>query len=120
MRFAVVSVEITGVCCSQVPSRFPSRKEEHRGARSACLHKAPVALLGFWLHVLKKSALIAIKLFHSAGTVDSSKIAVTGQAGSHAPQSIHSSGLMLSISAVSNPSSLCVGWMQSTGHTSTQ
>src|SRR6266567_9126577 len=120
MRFAVGSVEITGVCCSQGPSRFPSRKEEHRGARSACLHKAPVALLGFWLHVRKKSALIAIKLFHAAGTADSSKIAVTGQAGSHAPQSIHSSGLMNKCSLSSNPCSFWEGWMQSTGQTSTQ
>src|SRR5713101_5735825 len=69
---------------------------------------------------LKKSALILIYCFHSSGVADSSKMAVTGQAGSHAPQSMHSSGSMYNISAVSNPSSFCVGWMQSTGQTSTQ
>src|SRR5581483_8456936 len=55
---------------------------------------------------LKKSALIFIYCLHSSGTADSSKIAVTGQAGSHAPQSIHSSGLMKRCSASSYPSSL--------------
>src|SRR5579863_8600614 len=68
---------------------------------------------------LKKSALILIYCLHSSGVADSSKIAVTGQAGSHAPQSMHSSGLMYNISACSKSSSLCVGWMQSTGQTST-
>src|SRR5213076_2966566 len=76
--------------------------------------------LNFSLYYLKKSALILMKCFHSSGVADSSKIAVTGHAGSQAPQSIHSSGLIKSCSLSSNPSSPCEGWMQSTGQTSTQ
>ena len=47
-------------------------------------------------------------------------MAVTGQAGSQAPQSMQTSGSMKSCFASSNPSSSLVGWMQSTGQTSTQ
>src|SRR5688572_717738 len=46
-------------------------------------------------------------------------MAATGHAGTHAPQSMHSSGWMYSIDAVSNSGSSLRGWMQSTGHTST-
>src|SRR5579884_3161967 len=50
----------------------------------------------------------------SSGTASSGKIALTGHAGSQAPQSMHSSGLIKSIR--STPSSK---WIQSTGQTST-
>src|SRR6201997_4502284 len=47
-------------------------------------------------------------------------MAVTGQTGTQAPQSMHSSGLMESILADSKSASSFRGWMQSTGQTSTQ
>jgi hypothetical protein len=43
---------------------------------------------------LYQSALIGVKLDHFSGRSSSAKIAVTGQTGTHAPQSMHSSGLM--------------------------
>src|SRR5215471_1213732 len=46
-------------------------------------------------------------------------MAVTGHAGSQAPQSMHSSGWIKSIVAVSNSGSSFFGWIQSTGHAST-
>src|SRR3954452_10840914 len=51
--------------------------------------------------------------------MSSDVIASTGQASTHASQSMHSSGSMYSWSACSNPGSSGVGWMQSTGQTST-
>src|SRR6267378_3364716 len=36
----------------------------------------------------------SVKLFHSSGTALSWKMAFTGHSGSHAPHSMHSSGLM--------------------------
>src|SRR6267143_4342119 len=39
-----------------------------------------------------QSALIGVKLFHFSGRSSSAKIAVTGQTGTHAPQSMHSVG----------------------------
>src|SRR5918996_3415521 len=61
-----------------------------------------------------------MKDFHLSGVSSSAKIASTGQAGTQAPQSMHSSGWMNSMSAVANSGSSFRGWMQSTGHTSTQ
>src|SRR6476646_3051232 len=49
---------------------------------------------------------------HFSGSASSGKIASTGHSGSHAPQSMHSSGSMTRMRAAS--------WMQSTGQTSTQ
>jgi hypothetical protein len=49
---------------------------------------------------------------HFSGNASSGKIASTGHSGSHAPQSMHSSGSMIRIRSNS--------WMQSTGQTSTQ
>src|SRR5262245_27684221 len=60
-----------------------------------------------------------MKSVHFCGVSSSAKIASTGQAGTHAPQSMHSSGWMYSISAVENSGSSFRGWMQSTGQTST-
>ena len=47
----------------------------------------------------------------ASGTASSGKIASTGHSGSHAPQSMHSSGSITSMRSDS--------WMQSTGQTST-
>src|SRR5262245_54537562 len=52
------------------------------------------------------------KSAHLSGSASSGKIASTGHSGSHAPQSMHSSGSMIRIRSNS--------WMQSTGQTSTQ
>jgi hypothetical protein len=41
-----------------------------------------------------QSALIGVKLAHFSGKSSKAKIAVTGQTGTHAPQSMHSTGLM--------------------------
>src|SRR5262245_48284836 len=60
-----------------------------------------------------------MKPAHFCGVSSSEKIASTGQAGTHAPQSMHSSGWMYSICAVSNVASSFRGWIQSTGQTST-
>src|SRR6185369_267202 len=43
---------------------------------------------------LKNCLLSSVKFFHWSGTSSSAKIAFTGQTGSHAPQSMHSSGWM--------------------------
>src|ERR687893_3013037 len=48
---------------------------------------------------------------HLSGSASSGKIASTGHSGSHAPQSMHSSGSITRMRSAS--------WMQSTGHTST-
>src|SRR5262245_31431208 len=60
-----------------------------------------------------------MKPAHFCGVSSSAKIASTGQAGTHAPQSMHSSGWMYSMSAAAKSGSSLRGWMQSTGHTST-
>src|SRR5918996_1605273 len=45
---------------------------------------------------VKNCLLSSVKLFHWSGTSSSAKIAFTGHTGSHAPQSMHSSGWMYS------------------------
>src|SRR4029079_13946779 len=60
-----------------------------------------------------------MKFFHLSGVSSSAKIASTGQAGTHAPQSMHSSGWMNNCSTLANAGSSFRGWMQSTGQTST-
>src|SRR6476646_12122256 len=47
-------------------------------------------------------------------------MADTGQTGTHAPQSIHSTGSINSMLEPSNCGSSFLGWMQSTGQASTQ
>src|SRR5713101_9309647 len=59
-----------------------------------------------------KAALMRTNGSHLSGSASSGKIASTGHSGSHAPQSMHSSGSMMRIRPAS--------WMQSTGQTSTQ
>jgi hypothetical protein len=41
-----------------------------------------------------QSALIGVKWAHFSGKSSNAKMAVTGQTGTHAPQSMHSTGLM--------------------------
>src|SRR6266702_6572873 len=54
-----------------------------------------------------QSALTGVKLFHFSGRSSSAKIAVTGQTGTQAPQSMHSVGWMYScVSAANSGSSL--------------
>src|SRR6266852_4202048 len=55
-----------------------------------------------------QSELIGVKLFHFSGRSSSAKIAVTGQTGTHAPQSMHSVGWIYSCVSLSKfASSLC-------------
>src|SRR6202011_3733781 len=65
-------------------------------------------------------ALMGVKFCHFSGRSSRAKIAVTGQTGTHAPQSIHSTGWMESCVSFSKSGSSLRGWMQSTGQTSTQ
>src|SRR4029453_14750074 len=62
---------------------------------------------------------MGMKFFHFSGVSSRAKIASTGHAGTQAPQSMHSSGWMYSISTVANSGSSLRGWIQSTGQTST-
>src|SRR5215469_16677673 len=66
-----------------------------------------------------QSALTAVKFCHFSGRSSNAKIAVTGQTGTQAPQSMHSTGLMYSCVSDLNLGSSFRGWMQSTGQTST-
>src|ERR1035437_5625790 len=54
-------------------------------------------------------ALISAKCFHLSGRSSSEKMADTGQAGTHAPQSMHSTGSIYSCSAESNDDSFFPG-----------
>src|SRR5262249_4349678 len=47
---------------------------------------------------LKNCLFMSVKFFHWSGTSSSAKIAFTGHTGSQAPQSMHSSGWMYSMS----------------------
>src|SRR6266481_633747 len=67
-----------------------------------------------------QSALTGVKLFHFSGRSSSAKMAVTGQTGTHAPQSMHSVGWIYSCVSLSKSGSSLRGCMQSTGQTSTQ
>src|SRR5579859_649889 len=67
-----------------------------------------------------QSALTGVKLAHFSGKSSNAKMAVTGQTGTQAPQSMHSVGWMYSCVSAANSGSSLRGWMQSTGQTSTQ
>src|SRR5580698_5183331 len=69
---------------------------------------------------VKYSAFTGVKLCHFSGKSSKAKIAVTGQTGTHAPQSMHSAGLIKSCFTPSWSGSSLRGWIQSTGQTSTQ
>jgi hypothetical protein len=96
--------------------RRPSTAKERR---TKTHDKLPFAdgLNQAWL--VYQSALIGVKCAHFSGKSSNAKIAVTGQTGTQAPQSIHSTGLMYSWGSDSNLGSSLRGWMQSTGQTST-
>src|SRR5438046_8401350 len=66
------------------------------------------------------SEFVAVNACHFSGKSSRAKIAVTGHTGTHAPQSIHSVGLIYSCVTPSCSGSSLRGWIQSTGHTSTQ
>src|SRR5215831_21389998 len=91
----------------------PQKEQKKRGPRKrGPLFFAYFCGLPGGFSPLKTSRLIWMYSFMFAGTSSSGKMAVTGHSGSHAPQSIHSSGWMYSWSGPS--------YMQSTGQTSTQ
>src|ERR1700730_9353211 len=68
----------------------------------------------------KYAAFFAVYSFHFSGKSSSAKIADTGHTGTQAPQSMHSTGSMYSISSDGKASSSFLGWIQSTGQASTQ
>src|ERR1700676_3931804 len=67
----------------------------------------------------KYLAFRSVKLFHFSGRSSSAKIADTGQTGTQAPQSMHSTGSMYNISSSAYAGESFFGWMQSTGQAST-
>src|ERR1700720_4739721 len=82
------------------------------------LTRAP-ACNGCCYFLAYQSALTGVKLCHFSGRSSRAKMAVTGQTGTQAPQSMHSVGLIYSCFSLSNCGSSLRGWMQSTGQTST-
>src|SRR5579863_4552822 len=67
----------------------------------------------------KYLALRSVKLFHFSGKSSNAKIADTGQTGTQAPQSMHSTGSMYNISSSAYAGLSFFGWIQSTGQAST-
>src|SRR5260370_35008572 len=63
-----------------------------------------------------QSALIGVKLFHFSGRSSSAKIAVTGQTGTQAPQSMHSGGWVDSCVSARKAGSSWGAGMASTGY----
>src|SRR5450631_4915600 len=68
----------------------------------------------------KCAAFFSVKWAHFSGRSSCAKMAETGQAGTQAPQSMHSTGSMNNCSDSAKPASSFLGWMQSTGQASTQ
>ena len=69
---------------------------------------------------LKNALLIWTYSVHSWGRSSSGKIAFTGHWSTHRPQSMQVSGSIYNCLATGKIGSFLVGWMQSTGQTSTQ
>jgi hypothetical protein len=67
----------------------------------------------------KNAAFLGVKSDHFSGRSSTAKMAETGQTGTHAPQSMHSTGSMYIMSTSLNLASSFFGWMQSTGQAST-
>src|SRR6476620_7347929 len=83
----------------------------------------PAARLGTLFQLFyrpKYLAFLSAYSFHFSGRSSRAKMADTGQTGTHAPQSIHSTGSINSMLEPSNCGSSVLGWMQSTGQASTQ
>src|SRR6266481_1696976 len=73
--------------------RPEQKKAAHRSVppKSARNRSRP-SRAGYFPCFAYQSALMGVKLFHFSGRSSSAKIAVTGQTGTHAPQSMHSVG----------------------------
>src|SRR6267378_1668779 len=71
----------------------PEQKKRHAEAcRPTARNRSRPSRPGYFPCFAYQSALIGEKLFHFSGRSSSAKIAVTGQTGTHAPQSMHSVG----------------------------
>src|SRR3989442_14717504 len=72
------------------------RREGNAGGRRTGAYFTLLSADGFpgGLSPWNTSRFFAMNDFHCGGTSSSRKIAVTGHSGSHAPQSMHSSGWM--------------------------
>jgi hypothetical protein len=93
--------------------------QKHKGAADLAAPGGSYEL-GFTDGYLPKYfALRSVNAFHFSGRSSSAKIADTGHTGTQAPQSIHSTGSMYSISSAAYLSESFLGWMQSTGQAST-
>src|SRR5271167_1301987 len=68
----------------------------------------------------KYLAFRSVYSFHFSGKSSSAKIADTGQTGTQAPQSMHSTGSIYNISSSAYAGESFLGWIQSTGQASTQ
>src|ERR1700757_1884107 len=92
------------------------KQKRHALARRFCFFHSigPAYFLAY------QSEFNAVNDCHFSGKSSRAKIAVTGHTGTHAPQSMHSTGLMYSCVTPACSGSSLRGWMQSTGHTSTQ
>ena len=91
-----------------------------RQMKNAQLRRLRVQKLCFSCYRPKYLAFLSAYSFHFSGRSSSAKMADTGHTGTHAPQSMHSTGSMNSMSVPSNCGSSFLGWIQSTGHASTQ
>src|SRR6266404_2854962 len=108
--------------CSDVGLEFLGPAHEKSGTPERAAQRKSRLLprgSGYFPCFAYQSALIGVKLFHFSGRSSSAKIAVTGQTGTHAPQSMHSVGWMYNCVSASKAGSSLRGWMQSTGQTST-
>src|SRR6185437_10013878 len=88
--------------------------------KNAQLRRLRVQKLCFSFYRPKYLAFLSAYSFHFSGRSSKAKMADTGHTGTHAPQSMHSTGSMNSMLEPSNWGSSFLGWMQSTGHASTQ
>src|SRR5437667_7320057 len=89
-----------------VETRIGEGAHEKRAAHRSVPPKIAEGLLepirtGYFPCFAYQSALIGVKLFHFSGRSSSAKIAVTGQTGTHAPQSMHSVGWIYSCVSLS-------------------
>src|SRR6266436_1532945 len=82
--------------------RPEQKKAAHRSVppKSARNRSRPSSA-GYFPCFAYQSALMGVKLFHFSGRSSSAKIAVTGQTGTHAPQSMHSVGWIYSCVSLS-------------------
>jgi hypothetical protein len=91
-----------------------------KGAHQSIKDARPAENGELLFHRPKYLAFRSVKAFHFSGRSSSAKIADTGQTGTQAPQSMHSTGSMYNISSSGNAGASFLGWIQSTGQASTQ